>query len=82
MRLKLGGRNSHHFKFKIGDKVRSKYGPSTGIVMDGDCYPDSGPNIVFYTVKTLNGLTQTYRQDDIELLQIKLSSNIEKRASG
>ncbi len=74
MKIKLGDPDSHlYFKFKIGDKVHSKYGPTTGTVVAGNCYPDSGPDMVYYTVKMRDGQIQTYRQKDLELLQIKLS---------
>jgi len=64
MYFKLGGYDSFdHFKFKIGDKVRSKLGATNGMVVSGECY---GPTRVLY--KSPNVMKCTYMQDEIELL--------------
>ncbi len=74
MKIQLGDPDSErYFKFKIGDKVRSRYGPTTGTVIAGNCYVDPEGNIIYYTVKMRDGRTQIYRQGDIERLHIKLS---------
>jgi hypothetical protein len=68
MYFKLGGYDSSdHFKFKIGDKVRSKLGATNGVVVSGDFY---GPTRVLYVVqfKSPNVMKCTYMQDEIELL--------------
>ena len=75
MLIKLSDQDSqHYFKFKIGDKVRLRYGHATGTVIAGNCYLDSELNSVFYTVKIRYGPTQKYKQGDIELLRRKISS--------
>ena len=60
--------DSPFFKFKIGDKVWCKFLKTTGVVIGGDCYPEFGPNHIYYIIKTPSGLTYSYMEDDIELL--------------
>ncbi len=75
MLIKLGDQDSHrYFKFKVGDRVRLKHGQATGTVMAGNCYLDSELSSIFYTVKPRYGPNQKYRQGDLELLQIRISS--------
>jgi len=70
MSIKLGAPDSSkYFKFKIGDKVRIKFTEITGIVIDGDCYPELGLRMTFYQIKASDSLTYTYLENDIELLQ-------------
>ncbi len=71
MFFKLGGPDSSmHFKFKIGDKVRSKLGATNGVVVSGEYY---GPDRVLYAVqfKSPNLMKCTYMQDEIELIPDK-----------
>jgi len=76
MLIKLGDQDSHrYFKYKIGDKVRLRYGKTTGTVIAGNCYLDSElSGSVFYTVKIRFGSNQKCKQGDIELFQKKMSS--------
>ena len=73
MLIKLDDQDSPYFKFKIGDKVRLKFGSTTGTIMAGNCYLDWGMSSVFYTVKIRYGPTQKFREGDIALFQIKMS---------
>jgi len=68
MYYRLGAVNSSdHFKFKIGDKVRSKLGATDGVVVSGNCF---GPSRVLYVVQfqSPNVVKCTFQQDEIELL--------------
>ncbi len=58
--------SSMHFEFKLGSMVRAKGGKTSGEVVAGHCYPDLGNNWIFYHVKSIDGKTYTYMQDDIE----------------
>ena len=55
------------FAFKTGDKVRSRIG-TMGVIIAGDRYPDLD-NQIFYLVKLASGLTFSYAQSELQLLQ-------------
>ncbi len=62
--------SSDNFRFKIGDKVRSKLGATDGVVVSGEYY---GPTRVLYTVqfKSPNTMKCTYMENEIELIPEK-----------
>jgi hypothetical protein len=68
MMITLDEHDSSCFTFKIGDKVRTKFGQMIGIVSAGECYAVSESEKVFYQITLADGMHFTYNREDLELV--------------